>query len=381
MGGIGHHLEGVLIAEVGKQGVEQLAIPLAEMAGADQLDGLAQRWISLQPGLGVVALLLQPGNLLGVVAEEEKVVGAHPLADLDIGPIEGADRESAIERHLHVAGAGGLLARSGDLLGEIHRRIHQLAEADAEVGQEHHPQPAAHGRIHVHDLGDAHDQADDQLGHGVARRRLAAKDHRARRQVFSVAQAQVALHHLQRRQMLALVFVDALYLHVEQGSGVHHHAELVLDVQRQALLGLQPGRLPALQKTGVAQEGLKLLQLGEIPPPALADGAIEQGAQGAVGHRQPAPRRHAVGHVGEAIGPDAGEISQHLLAQQLAVQFSHAVGVVTAHHRQMGHAHPALGTFLDQRHPLQQLRIAGVLDAHHAQEAGIDLVDDLQLAR
>ena len=41
---------------------------------------------------------------------------------------------------------------------------------------EHHFQPAIHGGIVVQQLGDAVDQPDDELGHVIARRRLAAED-------------------------------------------------------------------------------------------------------------------------------------------------------------------------------------------------------------
>jgi hypothetical protein len=39
------------------------------------------------------------------------------LADFDVGAVERADGQSAVEGELHVAGAGGLLAGGGDLLG------------------------------------------------------------------------------------------------------------------------------------------------------------------------------------------------------------------------------------------------------------------------
>jgi hypothetical protein len=141
------------------------------------------------------------------------------------------------------------------------------------VGQEHHPQPPAHGRVHVHDLGDAHDEADDQLGHGVARRRLAAEDHRARRQILAVAaHAQVLLHHLQGRQVLALVFVDALHLHIEQGGGIHQQRRLLLAMDRAARRCLHLPACTATQRSRKPgrRQRLQPLQLGEIPPPALA---------------------------------------------------------------------------------------------------------------
>ena len=370
-----------MAAEVGEQGVEEVPVALAEVAGADQVDRLLGDRVVFQPGQGVIAVAVDLGELVGGVAEEEEVVPAHPLADLDVGAIEGADREGAIEGHLHVAGAGGLHAGGGDLLGEVHRRIDALAQLHAEVGEEHHPQPAMHGRIDVHDAGDSHNQADDQLGHVVARGRLAAEDHRAGRQVFAVAEAQVALHDLQGGQVLTLVFMDPLYLHIEQGGGVHQHVGVVADRGGQALLALFPHLLPAPEEGAVMGEGFQALQLVEVAAPGGADAFIEQGGQAGVGHRQPAARCHAVGHVGEPVGPEGSEVVEHVLHQQLAVEFGHPVHLVAAHHRQVGHAHLALAPFLDQGEALQQLRLPRVADPHHAQEAGVDLVDDRELAR
>ena len=70
-----------------------------------------------------------------------------------------------------------------------------------------------------------------------------------------------------------------------------------------------------------------------------------------------------------------------MLPQQAAVQLGHPVGAVAAHHGQMGHAHPPLGPLLDQRQAGELVRLPGKADPGHPQEAGVDLVDDLQVAR
>ena len=51
--------------------------------------------------------------------EDEDVLGAHLLSHLDVGPIQGSDGEGAVQHELHVASAGGLSARGGDLLTEV----------------------------------------------------------------------------------------------------------------------------------------------------------------------------------------------------------------------------------------------------------------------
>ena len=83
-------------------------------------------------------------DLLGGQAEDEDVLRADVLADLDVGAVERADGERAVERELHVAGARGLHARRRDLLGEVRGRDDRLGEAHVVVGQEHHLQQVAH---------------------------------------------------------------------------------------------------------------------------------------------------------------------------------------------------------------------------------------------
>ena len=79
-------------------------------------------------------------DLLGRQAEDEDVLRADLLADLDVGAVERADRERAIQRQLHVAGARRFHARRRDLLREIRRRHDALRERHVVVGQEQHPE-------------------------------------------------------------------------------------------------------------------------------------------------------------------------------------------------------------------------------------------------
>ena len=160
---------------------------------------------------------------------------------------------------------------------------------------------------------------------------------------------------------------------------IHQHTELLLDLVSKPLFGGTLHLLPPFHKGGVALVRLEQLEGFELVAPAGADRLIQQGGEARVGHSQPSPRRHPVRHVGEALGPESCEVGEHVLLQQLAMELRHTVGAVAAHHGQMGHAHLALGPLFNQRHALQQLALAGMAQPHHAQEAGVDLVDDLQL--
>ena len=86
--------------------------------------------------LGVVALGVQRGDFRLGHAEQEEVLGAHALTDLDVGAIEGADGQSAVEGELHVAGAGGFLAGLGDLLVEVGGRDEVHGQLDVVVPRE-----------------------------------------------------------------------------------------------------------------------------------------------------------------------------------------------------------------------------------------------------
>ena len=255
-----------------------------------------------------------------------------------------------------------------------------MPQLDAEVGQEHHPQAPVHGRIDVDNLGDPHNQTNDQLGHGVAGGRLAAEDHRAWWQILAGTNAQIALNNLEGCQVLTLVFMDAFHLHIEQGGRIHQHPGLGMNRAGQSLLGLLPHPMPALQEAGVAGQGLELAELIKIPSPAVADRLIEQRGERQIGHREPAARRDAIGDIAEPFRPDRGEIMEEVLHQQLAVQLGHTIHLMATDNRQVGHANLALRPLLDQRKLLKQLRPPRIFKAHHAQEAGVDLIDDLQLA-
>ncbi len=164
-------------------------------------------------------------------AEDEDVGIADEVAHLDIGAVERADRQRAVERHLHVAGARGFHARRRDLLGEIDRGNDHFREADVVVRQEHDFQQTANGRVVVDGARHVDRQLDDELGLRVARRRLAREDFYPRREVDRRVGADlvVARNRLEDVEQLALVFMDALDLHVEQGVGVDALVERLRD--------------------------------------------------------------------------------------------------------------------------------------------------------
>ena len=96
---------------------------------------------------------------------------------------------SAVQGELHVPGARRLVPGGGDLFGEIRGGVDALGVFHVQVGQEDHPQAAAHVAIVVDDLAHAVDEADDKFRLHVARGRLAREDDRAR--CFRAVQVQL----------------------------------------------------------------------------------------------------------------------------------------------------------------------------------------------
>ena len=141
--------------------VEQVFFELVKVPAFQQLHDGVQVLVGSNdiPGAVIPAGL---GDLFGAEAEQEEVFVADLFPDLDIGAIQCADGQSAVHHELHVAGAGGLLAGSGYLLGQICSRTDDFHRRHAVVRQKHHFEQIAHVGVSVDDLGDVVDQLDDQ---------------------------------------------------------------------------------------------------------------------------------------------------------------------------------------------------------------------------
>jgi hypothetical protein len=161
------------------QGAVATGLAGREVALGDGVDHAAQHPAFLVVQARVVAQCAQLADLLGLQAEDEEVLATDGLGHLDVGAVPGADGECAVEGELHVAGARGLGAGGGDLLGEIGRGDDGLGQRDAVVGQEDELEPVAHARVAVDHPGDVVRQADDVLGRHIGRGRLARHEHGA----------------------------------------------------------------------------------------------------------------------------------------------------------------------------------------------------------
>ena len=137
----------------------------------------------------------------------------------------------------------------------------------------------------------------------------------------------------------------------------------------------------ASQQVGVVEKALQLVQFLEMADPAVADAFGDQRREGGVGLQQPAALCHTVGLVAEFLRELLGKVGEDALAQDAAVQRGHAVDGARADDGQVRHAHPLAVAFVDEAHPLQSPDVARVARRDLAQEAPVDLVDDLHVPR
>ena len=127
-------------------GVKRLGVP-GENGLRDRVERRFQFRVVFVKVPGIVALPAQGGDLRRGAAEDEDVFAPDLLHDFDVGAVQGADGQRAVEGQLHVAGARGLHAGRGDLLGEIGGGNDLLGLGDAVVGQKNHPQPPPDVRV------------------------------------------------------------------------------------------------------------------------------------------------------------------------------------------------------------------------------------------
>jgi hypothetical protein len=251
------------------------------------------------------------------------------------------------------------------------------------LGQEHDVEAAAHGGIAVDRAGQVVQELDDDLGQVIAGRRFAGEEERARRQLEAriLAQPVVEHHDAQPVQQLPLVLVDALDLAVEDRGRIDDHAGCRSEPLGNLRLCFALGVADSVVKTAIVRERPEPLQLGEVGDPALADRLGDAARQRRVGEQEPAPRRHAVGLVAEALGVHLGEVLDCHRAQQAGMDGGDAVGAVRADDREICHADLALSPLLDQAHALEPALFAREPGPHLLDEPAVDLQNDLELAR
>ncbi|OQA24790.1 MAG: hypothetical protein BWY59_02034 [Verrucomicrobia bacterium ADurb.Bin345] len=322
-------------------------------------------------------------DLLHGLPEQEEVVRAHLLANLDVRAVERPDGQRAVQGELHVPGAAGLSARRADLLAQIARGDDALRERDAVIRHEHHLHQVAHVGIVVDHAGHVVDQLDDQLGHEVARRRLRGEDERSRHKLQAgiLLDPVVLVDDVQDVENLPLVLVQPLDLHIEQRLRIHHDPVVLQNQLGEPTLVLMLDRAEPRLELGIFHHRLKPLQLLEVGDPAVADFFRDQLRKAGIGLEQPPALRDAVRLVVELSGIQLAEVAEQFRPEQFGMQRGHPVDAVAAHDGEMSHADVFLAALPDQRHARDAPGVVGIAGHDLPQETAVDLVDDLDVAR
>ena len=130
---------------------------------------------------------------------------------------------------------------------------------------------------------------------------------------------------MQQVEVLALVFVQALDMHVEERGGIDRHPAVPLDdAGKVDLVGLLDVHEIDLE-LGVLGELLQGAKLVEITLPAVADLGADQLAEPRIAGQQPAARGNPVGLVVDLSRVEGVKIREEIFFDQLGVQRRHSV--------------------------------------------------------
>ena len=254
---------------------EEVRLFRGEDAGYESVHGaLEARILPIEGGRIVEALITHGFEFFHGAAEDVDILFASFLHDLNVGAVERAQRERAVDRELHIAGTGCFHSGGGDLLADVGGGHDDFGERNAVVGDEDDFQAIFDASVIVDEIADAVDELDDLLGGPISGRCFAREDISARREgVFGVFdEALVFGDDAEHVQRLPLVFVDALDLHVEDGTGIDVGAGgLANDISQTDFVLLLDGEELTAER-GVVGEALKFAEAADIGDPFVADG-------------------------------------------------------------------------------------------------------------
>ena len=145
------------------------------------------------------------------------------------------------------------------------------------------------------------------------------------------------------------------------------------------LARLTSGKAPL--EGGVVGEGVDVGEAVDIVEDTRPDRLDEQVGEAGIRLHQPAPHRDAVGLVVDAVGEELVEVAEHRFLHQLGVERRDAVHLVRADEGELAHANAPAVMLVDERQRGEEPGIGIQHLARLLQEAGVDLVDDLHVAR
>ena len=182
-------------------------------------------------------------------------------------------------------------------------------------------------------------------------------------------------------QELALVFVDALDLDVEDRARIDLRRHALADEIGELLLVAALDRREALAEGGIVGQRIEIGDLLDVVEEGRADRIGHKFGEAGIGLHDPAARGHAIGLVLDPVGIEQVEMVEHRLLHQFGVQGRDAVDGMAADEGELAHAHAPAIALVDQRDRGDPGIVEALLLRRLADDAGIDGVDDLHLAR
>jgi len=353
----------------------------AEEAGSDQVDHAAEIVVLLVEVARTVALGEQVGHFFNGETEDEDVFVTDFFLHFNVGAVECTDGECAVQGELHVTGTRGFGACGRNLFGEVCSRNDLFGERHAVVFEEHHLELALANRVGINDGGNGVREADDLLSHPVTRSGLTADHDGARHNFLAVLQLDVQVDGVEDVQELALVFVNTLDLHVKERIGIDVHVLRCLEVLGEAFLVLLLDGHEFLLESGVLGELFELLQIIQVLDPRITNFGRNEVGHGRVCLAHPATRRDAVRLVVELFRPQFVEVLEECGLQEVGVECCHTVHGERTHDGEVSHADHLAVAFFDEAHAGKATVVAGPLEGHLTEEAGVDFVNDLEVTR
>jgi hypothetical protein len=119
----------------------------------------------------------------------------------------------------------------------------------------------------------------------------------------------------------------------------------------------------------------------QIGDPGFAELGGEDLRETGVALAKPASRRDAVRLVAELLRPQLREIAEQAILQDPAMELRDSVDVLASDDREVGHPDLLLRPLGDERHSAHARLVRRESRAYLVEEAPVDLVDDLEVAR
>mmetsp|Transcript_25034 Transcript_25034/g.45315 ORF Transcript_25034/g.45315 Transcript_25034/m.45315 type:complete len:668 (-) Transcript_25034:335-2338(-) len=283
------------------------------------------------------------------------------------------------------------------MLGEFGRGDDGLGQGHVVVGQEVETKVLVGLGVVVDDVSNRRHKRDDALGHVVGGGGLAADDYDTGRRFLALFRSHI-LELLvlpddgEQVQMLALVFVDALDLDVEEGIQIDVIAVQLLDDRSQLGFVLLLDGRPLLMKRLVVRELLKLADLGRLVDPGIGSKSLsDERRQIRIAVGQPPTGGDPIRLVLELGREELVKVVEDVVLDDVGVDGGDAVDLGATNHCQVSHIDKHLvlvpGVRVDDGHGLDLLlhlrrrHLGRVLGTHEAAPAIVDGLDDLHVAR